>query len=167
MRKLVLVGHSWGAILGLHVIRLRPELFHAFVGTGQPVSVTEILESSYLAMQGAALGPSRQPANAAAADWFSARSFSLSKLMPFVGDFDARAAGQELPVPYFVIQGRDDSRTPPEAARAFVSQVRAPATGYAEIEGGHFACFTHPTEFLNALESHMRRLGTRSSRQII
>src|SRR5579864_8132992 len=31
--KLILVGFSWGAMLGLSVIRLRPELFHAFVGT--------------------------------------------------------------------------------------------------------------------------------------
>ena len=43
-RKLVLVGHSWGTILGLGAIRLRPELFHAFVGTGQVVSGSEIIE---------------------------------------------------------------------------------------------------------------------------
>jgi pimeloyl-ACP methyl ester carboxylesterase len=38
--KLILIGHSWGAMLGLHVIKRRPELFYAFVGTGQPVSWT-------------------------------------------------------------------------------------------------------------------------------
>src|SRR4030042_3998239 len=36
--KVILVGHSWGAILGLHVIKRRPDLFYAFVGTGFPVS---------------------------------------------------------------------------------------------------------------------------------
>src|SRR5262245_20260842 len=35
--KLVLVGHSWGSILGVHMVKARPELFHAFVGTGQVV----------------------------------------------------------------------------------------------------------------------------------
>jgi len=36
--KIVLVGHSWGAALGLQVAKRRPDLFYAFVGTGQPVS---------------------------------------------------------------------------------------------------------------------------------
>jgi pimeloyl-ACP methyl ester carboxylesterase len=33
--KILLVGHSWGSALGLLMLRRRPELFSAFVGTGQ------------------------------------------------------------------------------------------------------------------------------------
>src|SRR5829696_3928907 len=33
--KVILVGHSWGSILGVHMVKARPELFYAFVGTGQ------------------------------------------------------------------------------------------------------------------------------------
>lgn len=38
LSKLILVGQSWGSILGVHVIKRRPDLFYAFVGTGQVVS---------------------------------------------------------------------------------------------------------------------------------
>ena len=33
--KVILVGHSWGSILGIFMAKARPELFYAFVGTGQ------------------------------------------------------------------------------------------------------------------------------------
>jgi pimeloyl-ACP methyl ester carboxylesterase len=33
--KIVLVGHSWGSVLGFFMVRARPDLFYAFVGTGQ------------------------------------------------------------------------------------------------------------------------------------
>lgn len=38
--KLVLVGHSWGSTLGVFMVKARPELFHAFVGTGQVADQT-------------------------------------------------------------------------------------------------------------------------------
>ena len=195
-RKLILVGHSWGAILGLSVVRLRPDLFHAFIGTSQPVSAKDIIER----MRSSAIARAQAAGNVEAATemnglsalelvndttrfvrllvtwttpfiasdnaYLAAKSafpneFCESKLNPTLVTVDARSGGYELPIPFFVIQGRDDNRTPPDAARAFVNQVRAPAKEYTAIEGGHFACLTNPTGFLNALDNDMRRLGIR------
>jgi pimeloyl-ACP methyl ester carboxylesterase len=35
--KLVLLGHSWGSVLGVKMAKARPDLFYAYVGTGQVV----------------------------------------------------------------------------------------------------------------------------------
>ena len=37
--KIILIGQDWGGLLGLQMIRQRPDLFAAFVGTGQIVSL--------------------------------------------------------------------------------------------------------------------------------
>ena len=36
--KIILLGHSWGSYLGLRIIARRPDLFSAYVGTGQTVN---------------------------------------------------------------------------------------------------------------------------------
>jgi len=115
--------------------------------------------------QAAFVGTYKKPANAEAANWYKGFfEFSGPKLWPFMRDFDVRTAGYDFPVPFFVIQGRDDNRTPPGAARTFVDQVHAPRKEYTEIDGGHFAYMTNPNGFLNALDRDMRSLGIKRGR---
>jgi pimeloyl-ACP methyl ester carboxylesterase len=45
--KIVLVGHSWGSVLGLLMAKARPDLFYAFVGTGQVPSSSK--EANFVA----------------------------------------------------------------------------------------------------------------------
>jgi pimeloyl-ACP methyl ester carboxylesterase len=45
--RIFLLGHSWGSHLGIHLIKRYPELFHAYVGTGQTVNLREGLAISY------------------------------------------------------------------------------------------------------------------------
>lgn len=39
--RIVLLGHSWGTMVGLRMVHDRPDLFSAYVGTGQVVSIAE------------------------------------------------------------------------------------------------------------------------------
>lgn len=34
-RRIILIGHSWGSVLGVLMVKARPDLFSAYVGTGQ------------------------------------------------------------------------------------------------------------------------------------
>ncbi len=40
-RKIYLLGESWGTLLGVLAVQRQPELYHAFVGSGQMVDVLE------------------------------------------------------------------------------------------------------------------------------
>jgi pimeloyl-ACP methyl ester carboxylesterase len=46
-RKIILLGHSWGSILGIHMAKTHPELFLAYVGTGQATERRTQLEAGY------------------------------------------------------------------------------------------------------------------------
>jgi proline iminopeptidase len=46
-RTLILVGHSWGSILGLMAVRRRPDLYGAFVSTGLMANFSEGQQAAY------------------------------------------------------------------------------------------------------------------------
>jgi pimeloyl-ACP methyl ester carboxylesterase len=45
--KIILLGHSWGSMLGIHMIKRRPDLFTAYVGTGQVTCLPRQFEAAY------------------------------------------------------------------------------------------------------------------------
>ncbi|HYN16067.1 MAG TPA: alpha/beta hydrolase [Terriglobales bacterium] len=45
--KIILLGHSWGSILGIHMAKQRPDLFYAYVGTGQVGDLQESMRIGY------------------------------------------------------------------------------------------------------------------------
>jgi pimeloyl-ACP methyl ester carboxylesterase len=59
--KIVLVGHSWGSILGVFMVKARPDLFYAFVGTGQVADPAKNYAVAYgeLLRKATALGDQR------------------------------------------------------------------------------------------------------------
>ncbi len=46
-QKILLVGHSWGSVIGVLAAAKRPELFHAYIGIGQMSRMAESEKLSY------------------------------------------------------------------------------------------------------------------------
>jgi pimeloyl-ACP methyl ester carboxylesterase len=46
--KIIVLGHSWGSILGIHMIKKRSDLFAAYIGTGQVGNMREGLKARRL-----------------------------------------------------------------------------------------------------------------------
>lgn len=46
--KVILMGSSWGSALGIHIVKTRPELFVAYIGTAQIVSQVANQKASYV-----------------------------------------------------------------------------------------------------------------------
>ena len=40
--KIILLGFSWGSLLGVHMAKQRPDLFYAYVGTGHEGSAAQL-----------------------------------------------------------------------------------------------------------------------------
>jgi pimeloyl-ACP methyl ester carboxylesterase len=40
-QKIVLLGLSWGSVMGIHMAKARPDLFYAYVGTGQMANASQ------------------------------------------------------------------------------------------------------------------------------
>jgi pimeloyl-ACP methyl ester carboxylesterase len=46
-KKIIIVGGSWGSVLGIHMAHARPDLFYAYVGLAQLVNERKGLSASY------------------------------------------------------------------------------------------------------------------------
>jgi pimeloyl-ACP methyl ester carboxylesterase len=46
-RKIIVLGLSWGTTLGIYMVKARPDLFYAYVGTGQMVNAREAETITY------------------------------------------------------------------------------------------------------------------------
>jgi pimeloyl-ACP methyl ester carboxylesterase len=46
-KKIIVVGHSWGSLVATHMVQMRPDLFAAYVGTGQAASWNAMINIQY------------------------------------------------------------------------------------------------------------------------
>ena len=80
--KVILMGGSWGSILGVHMVKSRPDLFRAYVGFAQIVSYRENQPTSYAKVEAAARAAGDEALVAAldaigAPPWKDPRSFGI------------------------------------------------------------------------------------------
>lgn len=183
-RKLVLVGQSTGSLLGLKVAQRRPDLFYAYVGTAQLVSVirnsewqekqtdvphthdsTEMKalhqwalkappDQPYIDMMTRFTGP-QEKLTPAGAKWSAGYGFEAQNIGKEMASFDAMRDVPDLAVPYILIQGQGDRLTPASVSKAYFDMVQSKGKAYAAIDGGHFACFTNVAEFVAALRMYV------------
>ena len=210
-RTVILVGQSFGCVLGVRAALERPDVFAAYVGTGQPVSWVLSLEEreryarrrmraahdaaalkaldavqslppndtrrlaptnrwrwpasdrAYLQRERAFMSRADARTNPFVVAWMNAGAFSGPKLWPAISAFDLRTLSRDFAIPVFVVQGRDDHITSFSAAKAWIASLHAPAKRFIAIDGGHFACYTDPTEFLAALDRYVRPFAARGT----
>jgi pimeloyl-ACP methyl ester carboxylesterase len=104
-------------------------------------------------------GPPPYPKEGEVADWFHGNDFSAKNLMPIIPSYDARKLGLDVPIPFFIFQGRDDHVTPFDVADRYFTEVRAAVKRFVPLAGGHFGCFTDTEGFLAALRRHVRPIA--------
>jgi pimeloyl-ACP methyl ester carboxylesterase len=79
-------------------------------------------------------------------------NFSALALLKVMMSAELVATNKDMPVPFFIIQGKDDIWTPTSLAIDYFNGVAAPKKALTVIEGaGHFALDTHREEFIKAL----------------
>jgi len=113
-------------------------------------------DQKYLEIQMKFLGKPTYPKQGEVADWIAGADFTSSKLMAETFSFDIRELGLDFAVPFFVIQGKADHVVSFEAAKEYLNTVHAPRKAFVAIDGGHYAGFTNPREFVQALQESVR-----------
>jgi proline iminopeptidase len=207
-QKIILVGHSWGSALGVMLVKRHPELFSAYVGTGQIGDWPKQTAWEYaytlqrltadrraaVVAELAKLGPPPYASDAqeeVMRKWLNRYlaksdriylltsiavmlrnadyslkdfgdlqtghlSFSIPALYAQVTRIDLNTLGYDVPMPFFIIDGREDRITPPDLVAEYFQKIRAPQKEMMLIDGGHFAMMSNADAFLKILLERVR-----------
>ncbi len=85
-------------------------------------------------------------------------SFSLPVMGRTYDAIDLESLGDNIRVPFFIIDGSADPLAPPDLAARYFRAVHAPEKRMFLIDGGHFAFMSNSDAFLQILSQHVRPL---------
>jgi pimeloyl-ACP methyl ester carboxylesterase len=147
--RVILVGHSWGSVLGAITAARHPELVRAYVGVSQVVSPLEVpsarsdllrtLLSALLAPEYTLLDTVR---------YAPCMLRSARALWPELSRVDLRTSFPRIDVPVYFIAGLHDRNTPVELVREYASRLRAPRVRLEVFErSGHEPTLDEPERF--------------------
>jgi pimeloyl-ACP methyl ester carboxylesterase len=100
---------------------------------------------------------------------FSNGGFGISRLAPKLREVDGLrglffidgiadgASIRETGFPVLIIEGRQDTRVPPEGVRQ-IAQVIGGSGSYVEMEGDHFLIMKHPTSVQDAITNWLNKI---------
>jgi pimeloyl-ACP methyl ester carboxylesterase len=92
--KIIVVGHSWGSVFGVLMAKARPDLFHAFVGTGQVADFKQSDVVAYkLALQTA--GVAGEPSDVASLKAIGIPPYADGKAWQLFGKWRRKCEGAE------------------------------------------------------------------------
>jgi pimeloyl-ACP methyl ester carboxylesterase len=90
---------------------------------------------------------------------FSGFQSSTAQMFEEIKSFDARQLGTRFDIPFFLFQGEHDVITVTNLAVEYFNEIDAPMKQLVLINNaGHFAAFTQPDQFLDALLAWVRPL---------
>jgi alpha-beta hydrolase superfamily lysophospholipase len=93
-------------------------------------------------------------------------TFSLPKMYNITAAIDLNSLGYDMPIPFFIIDGREDRIVPPDIAAEYFRKIRAPQKAMVLIDGaGHFAMMSNSDEFLRILIDRVRPEAHESAKQ--
>ena len=151
-RRIALLGISGGSIVGLKMVKARPDLFSAYVGTGQIVNGIDVTESNAGLVLTAAEQASLAAMRSTGGDQRPRATAMYERLKPEMAAFCARSLGPRYDVPMFFVQGDQDTYTPTREVVSFEREIAAPAKALAIVEGGGHAVVFMRDRFLQTLK---------------
>jgi pimeloyl-ACP methyl ester carboxylesterase len=157
--KLIIIGHSWGSVLGTQYILKYPSDCLAYVGYGQVVDMVrgEIIRKKEKRGSGIDIGkllkiifksPIFERRDVIAALSGAKTNKNLMKTLQTYSIWDVT----EYQLPIYYILGRDDWQVPSVLAAEYFEKIGAPKKRLYFIENaGHMTDFDNPAEFSAAL----------------